>query len=223
MSRFPAAKAALLFALISVTTASLTGVILNPLISGTEGALKWQPVLDWDKDVCYQTSAIDSNGNTNPGLDAKFSVGECRDSSRQWNCNTYARERCNHGWCVYMYAYYSEMDRAVADTTGHHDNADPRDVRWEGYHPKLVAHRGGANTASLRLAKAADDNIENDLGIWQACHLQQIGVMDNGLAQGLLNTNWGNAHMDLPDGRFQEQLEKYMPKQARQDGFTARD
>ncbi|KAI4714625.1 hypothetical protein J4E89_000306 [Alternaria sp. Ai002NY15] len=194
MSRFPAARAALLFAFISVTTASLTGVILNPLISGTEGALKWQPVLDWDKDVCYQTSAIDSNGNTNPGLDARFSVGECRDSSRQWNCNTYA-----------------------------HDDADPRDVRWEGYHPKLVAHRGGTNTASLRLAKAADDNIENDLGIWQACHLQQIGVMDNGIAQGLLNTNWGNAHMDLPDGRFQEQLEKYMPKQARQDGFTARD
>ncbi|KAI4616853.1 hypothetical protein J4E83_006434 [Alternaria metachromatica] len=195
MSRFPAAKPALLFALISVTTASLTGVILNPLISGTEGALKWQPVLDWDKDVCYQTSAIDSNGNTNPGLDAKFSVGECRDPSRQWNCNTYA-----------------------------HDDADPRNVRWEATtHPKLVAHRGGANTASLRLAKAADDNIENDLGIWQACHLQQIGVMDNHLAQKLLNTNWGDAHMDLPDGRFQEQLEKHMPKQARQDGFTARD
>ena len=87
----------------------------------------------------------------------------------------------------------------------------------------MVAHRGGANTASLRLAKAADDDIENDLEIWQACHLQQIGVMDNGLAQKLLNTNWGNAHMDLPDSRFQEQLEKYMPKQARQDGFTARD
>ncbi|KAI4651792.1 hypothetical protein J4E93_001988 [Alternaria ventricosa] len=101
MSRFSATKAALLFALISVTTASLTGMILNPLIAGTEGALKWQPVLDWDKD----TSAIDSNG----------------------------------------------------------------------------------------------------------------------LAQKLLNTNWESAHMDLPDGRFQEKLEIYMPKQARADGFTARD
>jgi len=87
----------------------------------------------------------------------------------------------------------------------------------------LVAHRGGANTASLRLAKAADDNIENDLRIWQACRLQQIGGMDNGLAQKLLNTNWGDAHMDLLDGRFQERLEKYIPKQARQDSFTVSD
>jgi hypothetical protein len=96
-------------------------------------------------------------------------------------------------------------------------------VRWEGNHPKLVAHHGTAMTGSLRLAKAADDDVENDLGIWAACHLQEIGVMRNDLAQKLLNTNWGNVHMDLADGRFQEQLEKYMPKQARQDGFTVRD
>lgn len=119
MLQLSAAKAALFFAFISMATASLTGVITNPLISGTEGALKWQPVLDWDKDVCYQTSAIDTNGNINPGLDPRISVGECRDQSRQYNCNTYAREHCNHGWCVYMYGYYSEMDRAVLDAGGH--------------------------------------------------------------------------------------------------------
>ena len=95
-------------------------------------------------------------------------------------------------------------------------------MRWEGNHPKLVSHRGGVNTASLRLAEAHDDNIENDLGIWAACHLQQVGVMNNNLAQKLLGTNWGSAIMDLADGRFQEKLEKYMPQQARQDGFTAR-
>jgi hypothetical protein len=110
MARFSAAKAALVFAFIGITTADLTGVIRDPLIAGTDGALKWQPVLDWDKDTCYQTSAIDNNGNTNPGLAPSSSESECRDPSRQWNCNTYARERCNHGWCVYMYGYYSEMD-----------------------------------------------------------------------------------------------------------------
>ena len=73
--RISATKAAFLLAFINMITASLTGVTLDPLIAGTEGALKWQPVLDWDKDVCYQTSAIDSNGNTNPGLDPKFCVG----------------------------------------------------------------------------------------------------------------------------------------------------
>ncbi|KAH6875227.1 necrosis inducing protein-domain-containing protein [Alternaria rosae] len=194
MPRISIVKTALLFAFICVTTASLTGVILNPLIRGTEGVLKRQPVLDWDKDTCYQTSTIDSNDNTNPGLEPSSSESVCRDASRLSHCNTYA-----------------------------HDDADPRNVRSEGNHSKLVAHYDTGNTASLRLAKAADDKIQNALGRWQACHLQQIDVMNNTLASRLLKTNWGSAHMDLPDGRFQERLEKYMPKQARQNFFTALD
>ncbi|KAF1829724.1 hypothetical protein BDW02DRAFT_485857, partial [Decorospora gaudefroyi] len=76
----------------------------------TEDALKWQPVLDWDTNTCYQTSAIDSSGHTNPGLAPDWDLSECRSRARLENCNTYARQRCNHGWCVYMYGYYSEMD-----------------------------------------------------------------------------------------------------------------
>lgn len=107
--------------LVSMLGTSMANV-LNPLGSdATEGALKWQPVLDFDKDTCYHTAAIDSSGNTNAGLEPSSSEDECRSEDRLWHCNTYARERCNHYWCAYMYGYYSEMDYD-AWTGGHrHD------------------------------------------------------------------------------------------------------
>lgn len=255
--------------LLSTLNLSLADVI-TPLypIAATDGALKWQPVLDWDKDTCYHTAAIDPNGNTNPGLETTPQVGPCRQADRLSHCNAYSRERCNHGWCVYMYGYYSEMDNdAWANAYGHrHDwehamvwirgdapwsvmwsahgdckscckkanslgcanylssdsDADPREVRWEGdTHPKLVAHHGGARTGSLRLAKGDDDNIENDFGRWFTCHLQSREKMNDWIGHKLMTTDFGSAHIDLTDEKFPEVLEKYMPKQARADGFDA--
>ncbi|KAF1837717.1 hypothetical protein BDW02DRAFT_595213, partial [Decorospora gaudefroyi] len=102
-----------------------------------------------------------------------------------------------------------------------HDE-DPRKVRWhETTHPKLVAHKGLMNTASLRLATAEDDAIENDFGRWQACHLQQRETMDDRLGHILMTTNWGGAHMDLKDERFFCILNREMPRQAKEDGFDA--
>ena len=66
---------------------------------------KFQPVLDFDKDGCYNTAAIDGGGNVNGGLDAIFKcpADECRKKDRLDNNNVYSRKRCNNGWCAIMY------------------------------------------------------------------------------------------------------------------------
>ena len=70
---------------------------------------RFQPVIDFDKDGCYYTSAIDPDGNLNPGLSAANGVqpncqrATCRDNNRLENNNVYSRSRCNNGWCAIMY------------------------------------------------------------------------------------------------------------------------
>ena len=110
-------------AILRFLTTTLADVITPLPRSGTDGALKWQPVLDWDADTCYHTAAIDPSGTTNPGLESTPQNGPCRQADRLWHCNAYSRERCNHGWCAYMYGYYSEMDNDEwANSYGHrHD------------------------------------------------------------------------------------------------------
>ena len=63
-----------------------------------------QPVLDFDKDGCYNTAAIDGNGNTNGRLNsvAKCPASDCRNKDRLDNNNVYSRKRCNNGWCAVM-------------------------------------------------------------------------------------------------------------------------
>ena len=69
---------------------------------------KFQPAMDFDKDGCYYTSAMDPNGNMNPGLGAANGVppnclrAGCRDNNRLENNNVYSRKRCNNGWCAIM-------------------------------------------------------------------------------------------------------------------------
>ncbi|RYP80179.1 hypothetical protein DL769_002592 [Monosporascus sp. CRB-8-3] len=222
--------------------------LLEPLgIDATEGALKWQPVLDFDRDTCYHTAAISPDGSTNKGLEPSADVSECRSENRLWHSNTYARERCNHSWCAYMYGYYSEMDHLDFWGTGMHRHdwehaivwtlhdkvtyvswsahgdyttAHHTEVRFEGTHPKLVAHHGSSNTASLRLAKEDDDDIENALGHWFTGHLVSRETMDDGLGHKLMITDWGDAHIDLNDQRFGKALDSAMPWDARNnEGF----
>lgn len=200
----------------------------------------------------------------NPGLEPSSSEAECRKKDRLDYCNTYARERCNNGWCVYMYGYYAEMDWSVWSSHRHDwehamvwtrggdvwsvmwsahgscnfspshftshiltiqsdSDADPRDVLWQGSHPKLVAHHSTGGTSSLRRAKSSDDVAENHYGEWFACPLQQFEHVDPVVWKTLLDKDWGEAHMDLYPGRYEEMLNKYMPKQAKADGFKARD
>lgn len=71
--------------------------------------------MDFDTDGCYNTPAIDANGNINPGLDHQSTgtSSNCHDLSDLTNNNVYSRARCNNGWCAYMYDYYFEKDVAL--------------------------------------------------------------------------------------------------------------
>ncbi|RYP89301.1 hypothetical protein DL769_000135 [Monosporascus sp. CRB-8-3] len=163
--------------------------------SANEIEYKFQPLMDFDKDGCYNTAAIDSSGNTNPGLGPVFKSpsSDCRDGDRLQNNNVYSRKRCNNGWCAIMYEYYFEKDQTVWGSFGvghRHDwenvvvFAQGDEVKWvapschgkydhatgsprlDGVRPKVVYHQDGAGTHCIRMANEDDDNIENETGSW---------------------------------------------------------
>lgn len=66
-----------------------------------EDTIKFQPVLDYDTDSCYNVAAIDKDGNVAQGLDTKGDITEgCREPKDLDNQNVYVRKRCNGDWCV---------------------------------------------------------------------------------------------------------------------------
>ncbi len=90
----------------------------------------YSPAYDYDKDGCYATAAIGSDGRLNAGLKLGGAVnGHCRDAPQLQNANTYSRAKCNNGWCAIMYASYFEKDQSsngvgeiAGGTNGHrHD------------------------------------------------------------------------------------------------------
>jgi hypothetical protein len=99
-----------LVALAFVPGLAVANVLTSLPVTASEGALKFQPLMDWDTDTCYQTAAIGADGTVNPGLSWSSDVRECRSEDRLLHSNTYSREKCNNYWCAYMYGYYSEMD-----------------------------------------------------------------------------------------------------------------
>ncbi|OAA81860.1 necrosis-inducing protein [Akanthomyces lecanii RCEF 1005] len=144
-----------------------------------------QPLLDFDSDGCYQTSAINKDGKTNPGHGATGTPqGDCRDPHQLDNANSYSRKRCNNGICATMYETYFEKDQSVSGTFagghrhdwenivvftkgndvvrvapschGKYSNAR-NDFPKRDNHPLLVYHKDGAGTHCYRFAN--DDDI----------------------------------------------------------------
>ncbi|RYO81851.1 hypothetical protein DL766_007045 [Monosporascus sp. MC13-8B] len=231
-------KIGLLAILLSSSTASL----LWPFpTSATENAKKFQPVLDFDKDGCYHTAAIDQAGSVNAGLHP-LEEGECRAQSQLWFSQTYVRQHCNHGWCAYLYGYYFEKDKRGTFADGHrHDwehvivwtlNDEVFYVSWSGHggyttehqsvvrfhertHPKIVYHRGGLKNNSFRKAKPEYDDIENISGEWFKAPFLSSEWMACDIKKKLLYNNWGSAHPDLRADRFAQALDDAMPPDAR--------
>ncbi|KAK4207617.1 necrosis inducing protein-domain-containing protein [Rhypophila decipiens] len=146
-----------------ITTRDIRGFIPNRALNIEH---KFQPVLDFDKDGCYYTSAIDPNGNLNPGLNYANGVppnclrAQCRDNNRLQNNNVYSRARCNNGWCAIMYEYYFEKDQIVCgparwEQDGHRHDWENVVVFTQGESVRRVApscHGGyGGATNSPRL------------------------------------------------------------------------
>ncbi|SPO05487.1 uncharacterized protein DNG_08174 [Cephalotrichum gorgonifer] len=209
----------------------------------TANDLRWQPSLDFDKDGCYNVPAISASGEIAQGLPHSW-VGlssECRDASDLDNNNVYSRQRCNSGWCVYLYDYYFEKDVAVPyfQDVGHthdwehiavwvrdggrpeyvgasqHGNFEVRraqDVRWDGDHPKMVYHKDGGSTHCFRFATAADDKIENHRGVWfRGALVGYNGFPGGGIREKLEAHDFGKANFALKDASFPNALEKARP------------
>jgi hypothetical protein len=181
----------------------------------------FSPAYDYDGDGCYAVSAISPNGTVNPGLNTTGAInGSCRDQSDLDNSQTYARAKCNNGWCAVVYASYFEKDQAVhgsglgghrhdwehviswinqasnqveyVTTTQHSSQRTyPRSqVLFDGTHPKVVYHKDGASTHFFRLANAGDDPPENHYHNWRYPPL----VDWNGYPSTALRTTLMNAN-----------------------------
>ncbi|NMO57322.1 hypothetical protein HH310_39895 [Actinoplanes sp. TBRC 11911] len=158
----------------------------------------FSPAYDYDGDGCYAVSAIGPDGTLNGGLNTTGAVnGSCHDRSDLDNSQTYARSKCNNGWCAIVYASYFEKDQAVAGsglgghrhdwehviswvdqaanqvayvTTTQHSGQvtyNRSQVRFDGSHPKVVYHKDGLSTHFFRLANSNDEPPENYYHDWR--------------------------------------------------------
>jgi hypothetical protein len=209
--------------------------------SATANDLRWQPSLDFDTDGCYNVPAIGANGAIVQGLPHNFVSlsSNCRDLSDLDNNNVYSRQRCNNGWCIYLYGYYFEKDVAIPNffDPGHthdwehvavwvkdnkaeyvaasqHGNYEIRaaaNVRWDGEHPKIVYHKDGLSTHAFRFADPSDDAIENHKGVWFRGPLVSYNGFPAGIRDLLFAHNFGAATIAFKDSTFPDNINKAKP------------
>ncbi|WP_328329680.1 NPP1 family protein [Kribbella sp. NBC_00382] len=187
-------------AALMVTSAAAAFAAPPPSLPQNAGGWEssFSPAYDYDTDGCYATPAIGADGTLNPGLNPSGAVnGNCRDQSDLDNSQTYARSKCNNGWCAVIYASYFEKDQAVAGsglgghrhdfehviswinqaanevqyvTTTQHSSQvtyTRSQVRFDGSHPKVVYHKDGLSTHYFRLANSNDEPPENHYHNWR--------------------------------------------------------
>jgi hypothetical protein len=207
----------------------------------TANDLRWQPSLDFDTDSCYNVPAIDAAGNIAQGLPHSW-VGlssDCRDLSDLNNNNVYSRQRCNNGWCIYIYDYYFEKDVSIpyffdpghthdwehvavwvrdgaaqyvaASQHGNYEVRPASSVRWDGEHLKMVYHKDGASTHAFRFANADDDRIENHKGVWFRGPLVSYNGFPAGIRDRLYAHDFGAATIALKDSTFASNINGARP------------
>ncbi|ORX97440.1 secreted protein [Clohesyomyces aquaticus] len=228
-----------------------SAILLDPLpIHADPIDIKFQPVMDFDKDSCYNIAAVDASGTIDVGLDPSVAtIKGCRDLKRLAHSNAYSRHKCNRGWCAIIYAYYFEMDSVdlVFTNAGHRydwehvvvwvkDNTakyvatsahgdfptyTTDQVRFfQDTHAKIVYHKDGVQTRSMRLAKQKDEKIENHLGTWFLSPLVGWnGFPSDSVRNALVSHDFGHAHMQFEDSSIGGMLAKSMPKEAANDEF----
>jgi hypothetical protein len=210
--------------------------ILTPLPGAADATeSRFQPLLDFDSDGCYNTAAIDPSGYTNPGKGATGTPqGDCRDPPQLDNSNAYSRKRCNNGYCAIMYEYYFEKDQAVMGSFlgGHrHDwenivvftqgdnvvrvapschggyDGASNSFPADGPRPQLVYHKDGVGTHCFRFANDDDiANPENPTGSFHTAPLVGWDSWPNvGLRDTMLNA-WSGGVGPKLDSEFTDSL-----------------
>ncbi|KAH7131131.1 NLP4 protein [Dactylonectria macrodidyma] len=76
----------------------------------------------------------------------------------------------------------------------------------KGTHPKVVYHRSGALTHTIRFGKPDDDKIENHKGVWFYGDLVSYQGFPSKLRDKMLDHNWGSAHIDFRDSVIADRL-----------------
>jgi necrosis inducing protein (NPP1) len=158
----------------------------------------FSPAYDYDTDGCYAVAAISPDGTINPGLNPTGAVnGNCHDQSDLDRTQTYARSKCNNGWCAIVYASYFEKDQALDGISlGGHRHDWEHVISWvnqatnqvdyvtttqhstvvtyarsavlfDGTHPKVVYHKDSLSTHFFRLANTNDEPPENYYHNWR--------------------------------------------------------
>ena len=161
----------------------------------------------------------------------------CRNHKQ--NSQTYVRQRCNNGWCAYLYGYYFEAD--LNPWEGHrHDwehiivwtlNDRIFYVTWSAHggwttdrdvdvlfkddtYPLFVYERGphGYNNHRIRNAVVEDDTETAD---WYRAPLLSLEMARCDRVSDMLQHDWESAHPELHKDRFSKALNNSMPEGAR--------
>ncbi|KAF3003838.1 hypothetical protein E8E14_003406 [Neopestalotiopsis sp. 37M] len=115
----------------------------------TAEQIKFQPVLDFDKDGCYNAPAIDAEGNVN----------------HDWGGS-------RHDWesvIVFVPVNSSDVKQvAVSEEFNYMVRVGDLTPFENKTHPKVVYHKNGGSIHSFRFAQPYDDSqgVENDKGVW---------------------------------------------------------
>ncbi|KAK2594356.1 hypothetical protein QQS21_007916 [Conoideocrella luteorostrata] len=184
-----------MFLLVILTLLFITG-LASPLFPTSPGsrhalpeaaprdALRYQPVLDYDMDSCYNVPAIDAQGNVNKGLGhsgttvAKY----CRDAEDLDDQNVYEHyfekdiavsyvDCCGHRheWeNIVVFVQDGQRNASFVSASTHQTyiRRNASEVRFQGSHPKIVYHKDGISTHCFRFAVEKDDNVENHKHVW---------------------------------------------------------
>lgn len=203
----------------------------------TADDLKWQPALDFDRDSCYNVPAIGPDGHIDQGRSRhERNTKGCRDEYDLDHGNVYSRQRCNNGWCAYVYDYFFEKDIGDRLCIGHQydwehlqvwtKDGEPQfgcasahgkysarlweDIPKEGTHMKAVYNKDGAiGTHYFRFSMGAgDEPPENHKHVWwKSALISWNGFPSLELRDKLVAYDFGAASMALKDDAFAGNLE----------------
>ncbi|KAK7909259.1 hypothetical protein PG985_015137 [Apiospora marii] len=163
----------------------------------TDADKRFQPVMDFDKDGCYNSPAVDAAGTIATGLKCGGDKnGHCRDKSDLDNNNVYARARCNHGWCAHMYAYYFEKDQSVHGSCGVGHRHD-----WE--HVTVWAREGADRAAYVAVSQHKGWEVRDAADVrFEGARPKVVYHQDGGLTHDFRFANEADDEVENHHGKW---------------------